>query len=246
MHILAIETTGPKCSVAVADADGVIAEIENSGKFAHLSSLMPMVSDLLTNCQLTIKDITAIAVSAGPGSFTGIRIGVTTARALAQALDIPAVAVPTLRSFVYADPGCTDVICPLFDARRSEVYAAAYLYEENGNALEIVPGGAYPLAEYLKLLFAAAAAHGRKSLVFYGDGTGVYGADVTQAAAAAGFAAEIRDEVQQASYVATLGLELYRAGKAVPYGLLKPDYMRESEAKRQLKLKQENATKRCE
>ncbi len=248
MHILAIETTGPKCSVAVADADGVIAEIENSGKFAHLSSLIPMVSDLLTNCQFTIEDVDAIAVSAGPGSFTGIRIGVTTARALAQALDIPAVPVPTLQSFIYEDPGCAGVICPMFDARRKQVYAAAFIYDENGDAQEIVKGGAYSVEDYLQMLFAAAEENGRKTLIFYGDGAAVYGEDAEQAAAAAGFETEIRDEVQQAACVAALGLEMYRRGEAVPYGMLEPNYMRESEAKRKLDLKkkEESAMGRCE
>ncbi|MDD2217618.1 MAG: tRNA (adenosine(37)-N6)-threonylcarbamoyltransferase complex dimerization subunit type 1 TsaB [Eubacteriales bacterium] len=237
MYILAIETTGAKCSVAITDENGKITELENYGKFAHLQSLVPMISELLESSELRTEDITAIAVSQGPGSFTGIRIGVTTARALAQALDIPVVAVPTLKSFVYHSDEGKGVVCPVFDARRNQVYGAAYIYDEKGVAIEIVKGGAYTLDDYMSLLIDAVERFEYKTLFFCGDGANAYSEAIESAAASAGLEAKISDVIQQASFVACLGLELYKQGQAVPYGLIQPDYMRESEAQRNLNLK---------
>jgi len=101
MYILAIETTGPHCSAALIDENGNVMEKSSGGTLNHLQNLLPMVKELLDDCKLQIDDVAAVAVSCGPGSFTGIRIGVTTARALCQAVDKPAIAVPTLKSFVY-------------------------------------------------------------------------------------------------------------------------------------------------
>lgn len=245
MHILAIETTGPKCSVAIINKEEQVTELEHEGAFAHLQHLVPMIAELLERTQLTADDLTAIAVSQGPGSFTGIRIGVTTARALAQALNIPAVAVSTLESFAYRRPGVKGVICPLFDARRNQVYGAAYLRDEDGAVTEIVRGGAYMLDEYLTLLFAAAPPVGRKELVFCGDGAMLHRETVQDAASRAGLEAKTEDLVQQASSIAVLGLELYRQGRAVPYGLIEPNYMREAEAQRNLDLKRKTESQ-CE
>lgn len=144
-----METTGPHCSVALIDEKGNVTEKSSGGTLNHLQNLIPMIKALLDDCKLQIDDMTAIAVSAGPGSFTGIRIGVSTARALCQAAGKPAIAVPTLKSFVYhmcADCassgvcalGGSDVNCssgtarikiavPIFDARRNQVYGGAYV-----------------------------------------------------------------------------------------------------------------------
>lgn len=245
MYILAIETTGTKCSVAITDENGKITEFENYERFAHLQSLIPMISELLESTQLKIEDITAIAVSQGPGSFTGIRIGVTTARALAQALNIPAVEVPTLRSFVYHSADRDGAVCPVFDARRNQVYGAAYIYDENGEAIEIVKGGAYTLDEYMSLLIDSSRQFERKKLFFCGDGANAYREAIEKAATSAGLEVEIEDVIQQASFIARLGLELYKKGQAVPYGLIEPDYMRESEAQRNLNLKMKTESE-CE
>lgn len=131
MYILAIETTGPHCSAALIDEDGNVTEKSSGGTLNHLQNLIPMIKELLDDCKLQIDDMSAIAVSAGPGSFTGIRIGVSTARALCQAAGKPAIAVPTLKSFVYHMCGegaaRIKIVAPIFDARRNQVYGGAYM-----------------------------------------------------------------------------------------------------------------------
>ncbi|NLD20755.1 MAG: tRNA (adenosine(37)-N6)-threonylcarbamoyltransferase complex dimerization subunit type 1 TsaB, partial [Clostridiales bacterium] len=98
MYILAIETTGAFASVALMKDDKIIGQEHGSDRFSHLQNLMPQVKAIVNEQRLPLDDITAIAVSCGPGSFTGIRIGVSSARALSQALDIPCVEVPSLEA----------------------------------------------------------------------------------------------------------------------------------------------------
>ena len=119
MKILGIETTGPYCSAAVLDGDDITERVSEE-KLNHLRSLTPMIDELMRAGGYKLTDMDAIAVSAGPGSFTGIRIGVSTGRALNQVCKVPLISVPTLFAF-----GCSEyeanlkgTVCPLFNARR--------------------------------------------------------------------------------------------------------------------------------
>src|SRR5665648_782305 len=123
MYILAIETTGAAASVALINEEGVVTSEETREKLNNLQNLMLMTEKLLDDSKLSIGDVTCIGVSEGPGSFTGIRIGVSTARALSQALNIQIISVPTLKTFVYNIDHYKGIICPIFDARRNQVYS---------------------------------------------------------------------------------------------------------------------------
>lgn len=241
MHILALETSGPRCSAALAGAQGLIAVRKSPGGRNHLQHLMPLVRALLDECQLQISDITAIAVSAGPGSFTGIRIGVATARALAQALGCPVIPVDSLRAFAWRtpDPMAEAFVCPVFDARRNQVYAGAYL-RRDGRVREVVPGGAYLLEEYLDLLARGIREGGLETSVapvFYGDGLGPCGAAIEQWSADNAPGAAFRreeDGVQEAGAVARLGLDMWLQEGGRDYREVLPNYMRKAEAQRRL------------
>jgi tRNA threonylcarbamoyl adenosine modification protein YeaZ/ribosomal-protein-alanine acetyltransferase len=192
-NILAIETTGPRASVALrpkghgklGGSDDVFVRA-GADDLKHLTTLVPMVDELVSEVGISPAELGAIAVSAGPGSFTGIRIGVATARSLAQNLDLPLIKVPTLETFVYlaggegrpprqaspdtppqegndaasviagSDPQSTGlsvtIVCPVFDARRSQMYAGAYYLDGNGEIVTLVPGGAYFAEEYFAML----------------------------------------------------------------------------------------------
>jgi tRNA threonylcarbamoyl adenosine modification protein YeaZ len=151
MRLLGIETTGPFCSAAILDGDDIEERLSEE-KLNHLTSLVPMIKELLCDGGYSLGDMDAIAVSAGPGSFTGIRIGVSTARGLNQVSGVPLISVPTLFAF-----GCSEyegnkagTVCPLLNARRGQVYAGAY-----NDFCEIVPGGPYMLDEFLEKTFTA-------------------------------------------------------------------------------------------
>lgn len=227
MHILALETTGARASAAIIDEKGTVLEKRGQGVQNHLQNLTPMVKELLDENGLQLRDITEIAVSKGPGSFTGIRIGVSTARALAQILKVRTIGVPTLKAFAYNAPGWDGLICPVFDARRSQVYAGAYMWAE-GKILEAVRGAPYDIDDFLEKV-AQADRSGAAGRLFFGDGTTVYRDRFSESE----LAPEDR-RFQSAASAARLAKDMSEAGLALDYEDLKPDYMRKAEAERKL------------
>lgn len=226
MYILALETTGAHASVAMTDEKGTVKEKRSEGVLNHLQYLMPMTEELLKENGLRLSDMTAIAASRGPGSFTGIRIGVSSARALAQILDVKTIAVPTLKAFAYNVPDYQGLICPVFDARRSQVYAGAYKWE-GGKIVEVVPGAPYAIDEFLEMVKST-----EKERLFFGDGIKAY-SDRFQEEALAPEAVRF----QSAASVALLAKDMAEQGLTVGYESLKPDYMRKAEAERKLEEK---------
>ena len=150
--LLVIETTGAKASVALIDKKGVCRQLTSEDAMNHLRHLIPMIDKLLCTGGKRLGDLCGIAVSEGPGSFTGIRIGMATAGSLAQALDLPVVGVPTLESFVYHAPAAKAIISPIFDARRNQIYAGAYAWDNDGSYHNLIQDKAYDLPEYINLL----------------------------------------------------------------------------------------------
>ncbi|MBN7774297.1 tRNA (adenosine(37)-N6)-threonylcarbamoyltransferase complex dimerization subunit type 1 TsaB [Clostridium aminobutyricum] len=243
MNILAIETTGATASVAIINEKEQIFEEVSTGTLNHLQYLMPMIEKVLEKSQLQIGDLTAIAASEGPGSFTGIRIGVSSARALAQALQLKTISVPTLKTFLYNTPDVSGILCPIFDARRSQVYGGAYKWKENAlrnleGIEEIVVGDAYALEELLALLKQACKPN--DTITFFGDGVEPYKEKIKQwqnSSLNNDIQVEFANESvnrQTASSVARLALDLYREGQLKEYQELKPNYMRKAEAERKL------------
>jgi len=132
-YILQIETATPVCSVAVSQNGETIALMEADGANLHASHLTLFIEQVLADVALSLDDLSAVAVSMGPGSYTGLRIGVSTAKGLCYALDIPLLAVPTLEAMVYGYvtqgkiPALKDVkLVPMIDARRMEVYMMVF------------------------------------------------------------------------------------------------------------------------
>ena len=242
MNILAIETTGAKASVAVINDKGEVFMEASDQKLNHLQNLMPMVDILLVKRGMSIDDVNYIAVSEGPGSFTGIRIGVSSARALAQALGVETISVPTLKSFLYNVPEYKGILCPIFDARRGQVYGGAYRWTAIGQYTEVVPGGAYELQELLELLEEERKPE--TEITFFGDGIIPYKEQIMNWKDASlnnnicVLFAKDDVKLQKASSVARLALDIYRSGKSKRLYDLKPVYMRKAEAERKL---EENA-----
>lgn len=252
MNILAIETTGAEASVAVISEDGKVTMEASDQKLNHLQNLMPMVDRLLSKRGMTIDDMNYIAVSEGPGSFTGIRIGVSSARALAQALERDVISVPTLKSFLYHVPEYRGVVCPIFDARRNQVYGGAYQWTGQGQYREVVAGAAYDLRRFLERLAEAVKTTGQDSetskaggveITFFGDGIASYRNQILTWQGSSYnnnirvLFAEDGVKLQKASSVAKLALELYRGGNIKSLYDLKPVYMRKAEAERKLEEK---------
>jgi tRNA threonylcarbamoyladenosine biosynthesis protein TsaB len=166
--ILCIETATPVCSVALAKDGEILAFKETQVKNSHAEVLTVYIADLIKENELIFSDIDAIAVSKGPGSYTGLRIGVSTAKGLCYALDIPLIAIQTLHSLSYGaiknyrPAGSLPVLfCPMIDARRMEVYSAFFdsgLNQVRETKAEIIEKDSF--IEILKL----------NTVVFFGDG----------------------------------------------------------------------------
>ena len=232
MYILAIETTGLKASVAIIDENMRVWKAESDRKLSHLQNLIPLIGDLLEKSKLTLDDITHIAVSEGPGSFTGIRIGIATGKALAQALKLPMISVPTLKSFAWNVPDFDGLICPIFDARRDQVYAGAYFWQE-GICKQAILDDAYFIDEFLNKIDEFDPKKDKQVLMM-GDGIKVYKDALEDWKAKSCRKLIINDLSQDAESVAKLAYILYKDGKVKSYEQVKPVYLRKAEAERKL------------
>ncbi len=242
MIILAIETTGLKASAALIDENKQIWEETSDRELSHLQGLIPMIDNLLEKCKLTIDDITHIAVSRGPGSFTGIRIGMATGKALAQALDIPMISVPTLRAFAWNAVDFQGLICPLFDARREQVYAGAYYWNE-GLCMQAVADDARSLTDFLSEIERFDRDH-KMNVMFFGEGARIFEKQLeswaigTNRLSPNGDVSRIMADpqylLQRASAVAMEALKIAEDGGAIGFESMHPVYLRKAEAERKL------------
>lgn len=245
MYILALETTGPVGSAAVIDGQGSVSMRVSAEEMNHLKDLMPMAKRLMEELHICPRDLSAVAASVGPGSFTGIRIGVASARALAQALDIPAIAVPTLDSFKLMCGG-RSLIVPIFNARRGQVYGG--IFDTEGG--DILKSGPYMLEDVLATTAEYLKRHPENDVTFYGDGVDAYAEKLDNFSETMHtcrvFAADKLKRYQNAAMTARVALEKFRLRDTVAADELLPDYMRVTEAEQKLKdgrLAEERAAK---
>ena len=210
MKILAIETTGHFASVALGQH-----QLMNDTDYSHLEEIVPMCQEILAAENLNGKDLDAIAVSRWPGSFTGIRIGIATAKGLAQIWNKPIVCVPTLESFAYR--GVTGIVVPIFDARREQVYAAVFKDQE-----ALLPGGAYEIEDFKNKL--AELTNNENEVHYFGDGAYLIGKE--------------SEGAQEAIQVLNLAEKMFAEGKTDTCYSASPEYLRMAEAERKLKEKQ--------
>lgn len=130
MKILALDTSSIVATAAVMDGEKLMGEYILNHKKTHSQKLMPMLQEILESCELSPKEIDVFAVTLGPGSFTGLRIGLATIKAMAQALDRPVVGVSTLESLAFNLVYCKGLICPIIDAQRDLVYTGTYQWQQ--------------------------------------------------------------------------------------------------------------------
>ena len=151
MKILALDSSGPNCSVALLDDTTVIANFNLNNGITHSETLVPLVDELSKFANMTINDVDAFACSIGPGSFTGLRIGMATAKAIAHVNDIPVIGVNSLEALAANMNLCDKKICSILDAPRNQVYTGRYHYEGT-KLVEIKEIGIQPIDELLEEL----------------------------------------------------------------------------------------------
>lgn len=168
MRMLAIETSSLVASVAVVEDDLLLADFVLQHPMTHSQKLMPMLENALTYLGLTIPDFDAIAVTIGPGSFTGLRIGVSAAKGLAQPFGIGVIPVSSLKATAYNAYDSQRIVAVMMDARRNEYYAGAWEFGKDG-LMPLVEEAAWPVDEFAARLMEAAETAG-KDVLLMGEG----------------------------------------------------------------------------
>ena len=227
MKILALDSSGLVASVAVVEDDNLLGEYTMNYKKTHSQTLLPMLDEVAFMMELDLNSIDAIAVSAGPGSFTGLRIGSATAKGLALALNKKIVSVPTVDALAYNLWGSSDLICPLMDARRQQAYTGLYEFSD-GNLQTICPQCAVGIEEIIEKVNEQ-----NRKTVFLGDGVPVFAEYIKEHVKTAYEFAPAHMNRQRAASVAVLGMVLFKQGKAEDAAAHKPEYMRLSQAERE-------------
>lgn len=239
MRVLAIDSSGLTATVAVVEDTQTVAEYTINYKKTHSQTLLPMIDEVVKMTELDLNTIDAIAVAGGPGSFTGLRIGSATAKGLGLALNKPLIHVPTVDGLAYNVYGCEDIICPIMDARRNQVYTGIYTFskkagtKEGSNLIE-------PVFQVIKMQMAVSIEElaerlnrYRRPVVFLGDGVPVYEQLLAEKLTVPYSFAPAYMNRQRAAVVGTLGIQYYKAGKFETAEEHRPDYLRVSQAERE-------------
>ncbi|MCR4691152.1 MAG: tRNA (adenosine(37)-N6)-threonylcarbamoyltransferase complex dimerization subunit type 1 TsaB [Lachnospiraceae bacterium] len=228
MLLAAIESSGQVASVAILRDETLVAEYSIDYKKTHSTTLLPMLEEIVERTEIQLSDLDAIAVSSGPGSFTGLRIGSATAKGLGLALDIPLVEVPTLEALAYQFFGSPQLICPMMDARRGQVYTGLYRFSEKGELTTIFPQAAIQAEQIIEKINEMG-----ESVVFLGDGVGVYRQLIEEKCKVSYLFAPPHMIKQRAGALAALAAVYLKEGKTISADLHKPEYLRLSQAERE-------------
>lgn len=247
MRVLAIDSSGLTATVAVVEETQTVAEYTINYKKTHSQTLLPMIDEVVKMTELDLGTINAIAVAGGPGSFTGLRIGSATAKGLGLALNKPLIHVPTVDGLAYNVFGCEDIICPIMDARRNQVYTGIYTFskkageKEGRNLVE-------PVFQVIKMQMAVSIEElaerlnrYRRPVVFLGDGVPVYENVLAEKLTVPYSFAPAYMNRQRAAVVGTLAIQYYKSGKFETAEEHRPDYLRVSQAERERAQREKHA-----
>ncbi|MCI5529640.1 MAG: tRNA (adenosine(37)-N6)-threonylcarbamoyltransferase complex dimerization subunit type 1 TsaB [Blautia sp.] len=232
MKILALDSSGIVASVAIVEDNTLLAEYTVNYKKTHSQTLLPMLDEVAKMTELDLSTIDAIAVAAGPGSFTGLRIGSATAKGLALALKKPLVAVPTVEALAYNLYDTNGLICPIMDARRNQVYTGIYRFE-NHKLVTLEDQMAVSITDLLDKLNERG-----EPVTFLGDGVPVFEKTIGENLKVPHTFAPAHVNKQRAAAVAALGEIYYREGKLQSAAEHTPEYLRVSQAERERAEKQ--------
>ena len=234
MKILSLETSAKSASAAVTENGTVLASSYQCSGLTHSRTLMPMVEDMLRNAELRLSDMDAVAVAAGPGSFTGLRIGVAAAKGLAWGGKLPCYGVSTLEAMALSLGVWQGYVCPVMDARRSQVYNALF-YVNQGKLERITPDRAISLAELGEEI------KNKPELVFLvGDGSNLCYNTLLETVPNLVLPPEHRMH-QRAVGVALAAQQKIDAGESGDGAALTPNYLRLSQAERERQEKMQKA-----
>ncbi len=235
MKILSLECSATPASVAIIEDDKLIASSFVNVRLTHSQTLMPMVENTLKSAKLHINDIDGFSISNGPGSFTGVRIGISAVKGLAAPKDTPCVAVSTLSAMAenYIDTDC--YVCAVMDARCNQVYNA--LFEINDGVITRLCEDRALLCDELSEEIKNLSQNAQKSIIIVGDGTDIFYPFVEGLTNVKKSSPQRR--YQNAAGVGFCSIEDFKANKTITAKALLPFYLRLPQAERELKAKEE-------
>lgn len=240
MKIIALDSSGLVASVAVLEDGRLIGEYNIQYKKTHSQTLLPMMDALKQMVELQLDTIDAIALAAGPGSFTGLRIGSATAKGLGLALNKPIIEIPTLDGLACNLYGTDKLVCPIMDARRNQVYTGIYEYRRA--VIETVKYELCCLLEQCAVPIEEIAQQCnsyKREVIFLGDGVPVFEQQLKELMQVPYGFAPAHMNRQRAAAFGILAEKYYKEGKMVFAGEHAPIYLRMSQAERE-KIEHEN------
>lgn len=236
MYILALDGSGLSLSVAVAGEDAVYAEYIVNNRKTHSQTLLPAVKEVLAMVGKSIKDMDYVAVTKGPGSFTGLRICASTAKGLCLYTNKSIVPVPTTECLAYNYEGSDKLICPIMDARRNQVYTALYSFENEGRGIERSRTGLVTHIDTAALDISDIISEINKydrEVIFLGDGVRPYEKIIRENIKVPYSFAPVQNNLQKASSLARAAVKRIDCAEVVSAMDFVPDYYRLSQAERE-------------
>ncbi|MCR5543567.1 MAG: tRNA (adenosine(37)-N6)-threonylcarbamoyltransferase complex dimerization subunit type 1 TsaB [Eubacterium sp.] len=232
MKILGIDSSGMVASVAIIQDDVIKAEYTMNHKKTHSETLLPMIDEIVKTSEIRLEELDAIAIAAGPGSFTGLRIGAATAKGLAMAIDKPIIPVKTCEGLAFNMWGADGLIVPMIDARRNQVYTG--IYQVKGNVEVLMDQTPMDIHELVEKVNEMATFDGKpfSEVTFLGDGFPIYEDVIWKEIKLPCKTAPASISRQRAASVATYGEILYKEKKFVNADDFAPEYLRKSQAER--------------
>lgn len=227
MKVLGLDTSTLMTTCGVIDEEKLLGEYSLSQDMSHSEKLVPMVKEVLTSLDLKVKDIDLFGVSIGPGSFTGLRIGIATVKAFAHLSKKPIVGVSTLEALAYNLP-YNEIIVPMIDARRERVYTGIYTWE-NGIIKTLMKPDVIEVKELLAILDKDYS-----NVVVNGDGSIIFKDLIKDVLKDKVKFATIGQNMCRASSICELALLKYKNNIVDDFYTLAPDYLRETQAQREL------------
>lgn len=245
MKILAIDTSSKRCSVCIYEDNNVIINLNNDDEKTHSVKLMPMVDQAFKETGLSLDDISLLACCIGPGSFTGVRIGISTVKAFADVKNIPVVGITSLEilayNVIYDNSSINTIdekktlICSLIDAKNNNVYCGLYYYNEKMNLIEIF---AEDINVTMKKLKDAFEKNNFSDIIFVGDGAETYKNTIEDNFKNENICiCEGESNFQCSPSLAKAGLQKYNEGNYGDSNSIFPVYLRKSQAERALEEK---------
>ena len=227
MKILALDSSGLVASVAIIEDNNLIAEYTVNYKKTHSQTLLPMMDEIVRMTETDLNSVDAIAVAKGPGSFTGLRIGAATAKGLGLVLKKPIIGIPTVEGLAMNLYGTNDLICPLMDARRNQVYTGIYKFLAGRlqSVKEQVPVGIEEIIDALNMI--------GEEVVFLVDGVPVYKDVIMHSMEPAYYFAPAHVNKQRAAAIGVRAIDYFENGLFVSADEFEPEYLRLSQAERE-------------